>query len=122
MAVRSLHERVKAHNDRIHERGFSVVMTITNAIGQTQEIKGSYIDTSFRVDPETQLVIRARRTECHFHMSRLEIGTVDEISEEWTVEFTNNSGERIRGVMQEPAPDYTLDMFSFVVKTKRVVT
>jgi hypothetical protein len=121
----NLYERAKADNRRIHnnQMGFNVPMTITNPAGQSQTLRGSYIDTGLSLSPETGLPIQARRIAAHVHLADLSIGDpADDETGTWRVSFENTVGETVSGVIEAPMADRTLGMLSLTVRLVTVVS
>mgnify|MGYP006280772059 CR=1 FL=1 len=116
------YDRLKADNKMILTDRIITDATITNPSGQSQAVKLFYIDAPLDIDPQSGLPIRARRIAGHIHRADLTIGYPDKVAGDWRITFVNNSGDTINGVIQQPDPDHTLGMLSFVVKIVEVVT
>lgn len=119
----NLYDRVRKDNKRILSNGFVADLTLTNPVtSETQTVTGFYVDAPLDVDPQSGLPIRARRIAAHVHLSELTIGSPVTVDGYWEVQFENNAGETVHGVIESPDPDRTLNMLSFVIKVKKDVT
>ena len=116
-----LYARAKRDNKRILNERFHTTLTITAPDGEMQFVEGFYIDSPLDIDPETGMPIRSRRIAAHVHLSDMTIGNPATVSGTWKVAFVNNSDASVYGVMEDIAPDGTLDMLSFTIKVITVI-
>jgi hypothetical protein len=89
--------------------------------GQSQTVEGFYADTNLDIDPTSGLPIKARKIAAHVHYADLTIGTPSEVAGDWKVNFTNNTGDAIVGIVESPILDRTLGMMTFTVKLLKVL-
>ena len=113
----SLYDRVKTDNQKILNKGFSIVHHITNGKSgeelKDQDIKGFYVDTSLEIDPDNGLPIVGQKIAVTFNIDDITIGSgVNENYEKWKAIFTNHVGKERIGYFQNPIPDRTIGMIT----------
>ena len=116
----NLYEKVKTDNQKILNSGFTAVAVLTNSstIPASQSIQIHYTDVGLDIDPENDLPIVGRKVGVSFHIGDITIEKEKENFESWQLEFTNNKGETVKGVLNNIMQDRTLNMVTSTLRLK----